>query len=246
MWSSRVILETRRSSRVIRETRRNIRVIRETRKSSRVIRETRRKIRVSPDDAPGFQTYPDFPPGFPNYPTVPPGFPNYPAALPGFPNYPDVPPGFPNYPVAPLGFQNYPAAQHVSVDIQSVDQDKLVFFFALLLRYVFLFKPSKFNWLKRQEECLVKRQHRREEILANKEACRLRKEAPEREIEEKNQHHHPKPMASLEIVMKKENAVYRCSSKFSMSLKSLTRICTDMKNLPPSRAYDFHLIRLST
>ena len=41
--------------------------------------------------------------------------------------------------------------------------------------------------LKRQEECLVRRQHRREEILANKEARRLRKEAPEREREEKNQ-----------------------------------------------------------
>lgn len=41
--------------------------------------------------------------------------------------------------------------------------------------------------LKRQEECLVRRQHRREEIIANKEARRLRKEACEREREEKNQ-----------------------------------------------------------
>ena len=41
--------------------------------------------------------------------------------------------------------------------------------------------------LKRQEECLVRRQHRREEIIANKEARRLRKEAREREREEKNQ-----------------------------------------------------------
>ena len=39
--------------------------------------------------------------------------------------------------------------------------------------------------LKRQEECLVRRQHRREEIIANKEARRLRKEAREREREEK-------------------------------------------------------------
>ncbi|KAH0712783.1 hypothetical protein KY285_008305 [Solanum tuberosum] len=40
---------------------------------------------------------------------------------------------------------------------------------------------------KRQEECLVRRQHRMEEILANKEACRLRKEVPDRVREETNQ-----------------------------------------------------------
>ncbi|KAH0715380.1 hypothetical protein KY290_008356 [Solanum tuberosum] len=38
-----------------------------------------------------------------------------------------------------------------------------------------------------QEECLVRRQHRMEEILMNKEACRLRKEVPDRKREETNQ-----------------------------------------------------------
>lgn len=55
----------------------------------------------------------------------------------------------------------------------SVDVYKPIVNELLFNKYVLLFKPFKFNWLKQQEECLVRRQHRREEILANKEARRL-------------------------------------------------------------------------